>query len=131
MNLPSSEPGTEPLSNLPGTAFTNFGAASYTLALFPGFTSVITPAPFDAGNAAATGTADGIQSVKQIESGTATRGTSRSASGTNAGAAGGTSTGSSTGTAATPSKTNGAIARYASRIMLSCIIAATVTCNLS
>ena len=32
----------------------DFGAASYTLTLFPGFTSVIIPALFDASNAAAT-----------------------------------------------------------------------------
>ena len=46
LNLPEGEPGTEPLSNLPGNAFTKFDVPAYTLQLFPGYSSVLTPAPF-------------------------------------------------------------------------------------
>ncbi|KAF8847563.1 hypothetical protein BDZ45DRAFT_320904 [Acephala macrosclerotiorum] len=55
LNLPAGEPGDEPLSNLPGNAFTDFGAPAYTLKLFPGYSSVITPAAFNADAGAATG----------------------------------------------------------------------------
>lgn len=52
LQLPTSVPGTLPLSNLPGTGLTDFGAASITLALVPAYSSVITPAAFvaDAGS---------------------------------------------------------------------------------
>jgi hypothetical protein len=45
LEVPAGEPGTEPLSNLPRNAFTEFGAASYVLTLFLGYSSIITPSP--------------------------------------------------------------------------------------
>lgn len=45
-NLPADQPGTEPLSDLPGDSFTEFGDTDFTLTLYPGFSTVITPAPF-------------------------------------------------------------------------------------
>lgn len=129
VKLPSSKPGTEPLSNLPGIAFMDFGAASYTLTLFPGFTSVIIPALFDASNAAATDIAAVIQSGQPIESDTVATWNSEPATGTSARVAVGATTGSGTGAPVTPSKTNSATARYASHIMLGCVIAATVAYN--
>lgn len=55
LNLPTGVPGNDPLTNLPGNAFTEFGASTFALTLFPGYTSVITPAPFNNQAAAATG----------------------------------------------------------------------------
>jgi len=48
LNLGSSEPGTEPLSNTAGNAFTAFPVPTTTLSLFPAYTSVIIPAAFNA-----------------------------------------------------------------------------------
>ena len=46
------------MSNLPGNAFTEFGAPAYTLSLFPAYSSVITPAPFSANAGVDTQTLD-------------------------------------------------------------------------
>ncbi|RDW87748.1 hypothetical protein BP5796_03442 [Coleophoma crateriformis] len=96
LSLPSGIPGSDPLTNNPGNAFTDFGASAYTLNLFPGFSSTITPVPFNAKAGAATGTvsaaavATGTESATQIATGTVARGSS----------AAGTATSSATGTAA-------------------------------
>ncbi|RDW58587.1 hypothetical protein BP6252_13063 [Coleophoma cylindrospora] len=58
MNLPSGIPGTSTLLNLGGNAFTEFVSA-YTLTLYPGFTTTITPAPYRAVSGGET-TADSI-----------------------------------------------------------------------
>jgi hypothetical protein len=117
LQLPSSEPGTEPLSNLPGTPLTDFGAASITLKLFPGYSSVITPASFNAQNAGPisgpvldtpipTGNATDIatDTAAATAAATTTAATTTTATGTEASG----STGSATGTGATASKTGGA-----------------------
>jgi hypothetical protein len=48
LSLPSAKPGTEPLTNRPGNAFTTMGSPTTTLSLFPGYTSTITFAHFNA-----------------------------------------------------------------------------------
>jgi hypothetical protein len=53
LSLPGGEPGTEPLSNQVGNAFTELPSSVYTLSLFPGYTSTITPVAFDAKAASA------------------------------------------------------------------------------
>jgi hypothetical protein len=82
LKLGPDEPGSEPLSNLPGNAFTDFGVPAYTLKLFPGYSSVITPASFNSKAAAATQTIN------------------PTAAGTTAGSGGATTTGKTTGSAA-------------------------------
>lgn len=59
LSLPDGVPGSSPLTNNPGNAFTEFGAGAFTLALFPGYSSTITPVPFDAKAGAPTGTLSG------------------------------------------------------------------------
>jgi hypothetical protein len=100
----------ELLSNMPGTAFTDFGAASYTLQLFLGYASVITPASFNVQNAAVTQSGSlqivALGAASGVAVGTAAR--TASAGGTaSTGAATVGSTGSST-RPATASKTSGA-----------------------
>jgi hypothetical protein len=120
---------------MPGTPFTEFGAASYTLKLFSGFTSVITPARFNAQNAAATQTG----TLQVIASGVASGATAGTAapSGLVGGASGGPaatgaatvgSTGSNTGPA-TPSKTSGALKADLPSTIWSCAIIAVVLSN--
>lgn len=46
LNLPADHPGTEPLSDRPGDSFSEFGDNPKTLRLFPGYSSVITGAPY-------------------------------------------------------------------------------------
>jgi hypothetical protein len=58
LNLPPGVPGNDPVSNLPGNAFTEFGEPVYTFQLFPAFTSVITPVPFNNKASAPTETID-------------------------------------------------------------------------
>ncbi len=57
-NLPPGEPGTEPVTNLPGNAFTEAGNEAVTLRLL-GYSSVISLAPFNGKAGAVTGTAKG------------------------------------------------------------------------
>ncbi|PMD31554.1 hypothetical protein L207DRAFT_591505 [Hyaloscypha variabilis F] len=47
LSLPAGEPGTEPLSNTAGNAFTVFPSPTMTLTLYPAYTSIITAAPFE------------------------------------------------------------------------------------
>ncbi|KAF4627641.1 hypothetical protein G7Y89_g10515 [Cudoniella acicularis] len=49
LNLPTGVPGTNPLTDSLGNAFTNSGSKSFTLSLFPVYTNVITTAPWKAG----------------------------------------------------------------------------------
>jgi hypothetical protein len=127
LNLPAGEPGTEPLSNEPRTPFAEFGAATYTLELFLGFTSVITPAPFSAQNAAATQNGLLGAVVSGAASG-ATTGTVAPSVAAGGGSSG--STGSNTGPA-TPSKTSGVLnPNLPSRIWSFAIIAA-VLCTVT
>jgi len=93
LNLPVGQPGTLPLSNNAGNAFTVFDPPVFTMALFPAFTSTISAAKF-----VATAGANSI--------------TSLASSGALAGLGGTTATGSSakntattTGAGATPSTT--------------------------
>jgi hypothetical protein len=121
---------------MPGTPFTEFGATSYALELFPSFTSVITPVPFNAQNAAATqsqtlgvvasGVASGVTAGTATPTASAGRASTGSAS---TGAASAGSTGSNTGPA-TPSKTSGASVTELPSAILSCAIVAVVFCNL-
>lgn len=98
LKLGTDAPGTEPLSNMPGNAFTVFGADSYTLALFPGYSSVITPAAFNANAGVATGT---------IQEGSAVVTATSAASGTSkSGVVAPTVTGKQSGSAATGKGTN-------------------------
>jgi hypothetical protein len=53
LSLPSGEPGSEPLTNQAGNVFTELPSSVYMLSLFPGYTSTITPAPFDSKAASA------------------------------------------------------------------------------
>jgi hypothetical protein len=94
----ADEPGSEPLSNLPGNAFTEFGAPAYTLKLFPGYTSVITPAAFNEKAGAVTQTINAGSVGISI---TATPSGTGSATGTVKG--GVSTTGKNTGTAASAS----------------------------
>lgn len=96
LKLPADEPGTEPLSNLPGNAFTEFGAATYVLTLFPGYSSVITPAPFNANAGVATGSVDAGSAVV----------TATSAVSSQSGVVAPASTGKGTGTTATGKSTS-------------------------
>lgn len=53
--LPSGVPGTQALSDIPGSVTVPpWGASTSTMVLFPAYTTVITPAPYNAKNAAAT-----------------------------------------------------------------------------
>jgi hypothetical protein len=58
LNLPPGVPVNGPVPNLPGNAFTEFGEPVYTFQLFPAFTSVITPVPFNNEAGAPTETID-------------------------------------------------------------------------
>jgi len=112
LNLPAGEPGTEPLSNLPGNAFTDFGAPAYTLTLFPGYSSVITPAVFNAKAGAASGTlATGSAVVTASSAASTENGASAVATGSGkktatSGASAAAKPTSSTGTGAAASSTS-------------------------
>jgi hypothetical protein len=56
-NLPSGIPGTVPVSDSPGNAFTVLRAKTMALSLFPGWDTVITPALFKTDAMIATATA--------------------------------------------------------------------------
>ncbi|CZR69644.1 uncharacterized protein PAC_19544 [Phialocephala subalpina] len=128
LNLPAGEPGDEPLSNLAGNAFTDFGAPAYTLKLFPGYSSVITPAAFNADAGVATGSvgASGSAVVTATAGSTGTGG-SVAATGTakntgtatgktgSATTATGKTTGTGTGAAASTSTTKSAGVRLGSK----------------
>ncbi|KAG9245429.1 hypothetical protein BJ878DRAFT_548083 [Calycina marina] len=58
LSLPSGIPGTDPLTNNPGNAFTDFGVPAFTFNIFPGFTSTVTPVPFNSAASAVTGDVD-------------------------------------------------------------------------
>ncbi|KAE8441186.1 hypothetical protein EG329_005786 [Mollisiaceae sp. DMI_Dod_QoI] len=107
LNLPSDEPGTEPLSNLPGNAFTEFGAPAYTLTLFPGYSSVITPAAFKANAGAATGSVGAGSAVVTATAGSTGQSGSvaPTATGKNTGS-GASTTGKSTNTGAAASSSS-------------------------
>ncbi|KAH8671937.1 hypothetical protein BGZ60DRAFT_527375 [Tricladium varicosporioides] len=102
--LPTNMPGTEPLSNNPGNAFTDFGKPSYTVILFPAYSSVITPAAFKAG-AGVTGsvTLGGV-----VSGTTGITGTGGSVTATGTGGAAGTPTGTGTGSSAAATSKSGA-----------------------
>lgn len=103
--MPSGLPGTDPLSNNPGNAFTEFGSPEYTLSLFPSYSSVIKPAAFNTKAGAGSQTVSGSAMI------TGAPKSSESGGGSTSGTATAPSTGVSntgTGTAASPSKTNGA-----------------------
>ena len=115
---------------------TDFGVASTTLKLFPGYSSVITPAPFNAQNAGPISAA-GLNTVGPISTGSATvvaTGTAAAtASGGSAPSGSGSSggAGSTTGTAAAASKTGGGSSLDAPCILLSCGAIAAVLYNLA
>ncbi|KAH7416638.1 hypothetical protein BKA64DRAFT_655640 [Cadophora sp. MPI-SDFR-AT-0126] len=92
LNLPTGIPGSDPLVNNPGNAFTDFGSPSYTLSLFPAYSTVIKPAAFNTKAAAGT----------QPISATITAKVTGSASVVES-----SSTGSGTTAAVSPSKTSG------------------------
>ncbi|KAH6714288.1 hypothetical protein DL95DRAFT_368996 [Leptodontidium sp. 2 PMI_412] len=105
LNLPTGIPGSDPLVNNPGNAFTDFGSPSYTLSLFPSYSTVIKPAAFNTKAGAGT----------QTVSGTITGQASGSVSAVNTVSAPGTpSTGSGSGTAAaaSPTKTSDATRKH-------------------
>jgi hypothetical protein len=99
LNL-TDEPGTEPLSNSQGNPFTDFGAPAYTLLLFPGVTTTITPAPFDKDAGAATATS-GSTDATASDTGSATE---TGSAGATTAAASGSAAGSSSAAAATTTK---------------------------
>jgi hypothetical protein len=92
LNLPSGVPGTDPLTNEPGNAFTGFAEPAFTLVLFPGYSSIITPVPFNTKIAAAT---QSPVTGSDVGSATATRTGSGSVA----------ATGKSTGTTSTGTET--------------------------
>ncbi|KAH8589623.1 hypothetical protein B0O99DRAFT_692358 [Bisporella sp. PMI_857] len=100
LNLPTGVPGSDPLTNNPGNAFTDFGSPQFTLSLFPSYSSVIKPAAFN------TKAGAGSQAVSGSVVATATASGGGSASDTAAASITGTP-GTGTGTAASPSKTSG------------------------
>lgn len=85
-SLPYGVPGTELLFNTAGNAYTDFGQASYTLALFPGYSSVITPAAF-ASVATTVGTVNVGSAVSISLSGSAATNTGSITSGSGSAAA--------------------------------------------
>lgn len=100
--LPSGFPGTAPLSDTTaGGSLTN-APAPYTYSIFPSYISVITPAPYNAKNAAGTGTVVETSSA----AGTSTTGTP--ATGTSTTGTSATGTSSTTGATSSPSKTGAA-----------------------
>lgn len=94
LNLPSGVPGTDPLTNEAGNAFTGFAEPAFTLALFPGYSSVITPTKFNINAAAAT---QSLGASSDVGLATATAGGSGSVAATRK-SAGTTSTGTGSGT---------------------------------
>jgi hypothetical protein len=103
-NLPAGKPGTEPISNLPGNAFTEVDADKITMSVF-GYTTTITPAKWNTNAGAVTGTSRG---------GAAATGTAGSESGTQ------------TSTAAGAGKTNAAAALGAQRVLVGGVVAGIV-----
>jgi hypothetical protein len=100
-NLPAGKPGTEPISNLPGNAFTDMGTEKITMSVF-GYTTTITPAQWNNNAGAVTGTSRGEA---------ATTGTAETGSGTQ------------TSTAAGAGKTNAAALLGAQRVLVGGIVA--------
>lgn len=116
LELPPGEPGTEALSNTAGNAFTKFGASTFSLSLFPGFTTTITPAPFNAKAGAATGTVASTGGVVAT-------GTNAAATAASTGKATGTgSSAAASGTAATTTKSSGSKTQM-SLVLMGCILA--------
>ncbi|KFZ18766.1 hypothetical protein V501_01013 [Pseudogymnoascus sp. VKM F-4519 (FW-2642)] len=103
-NLPAGKPGTEPISNLPGNAFTEVDADKITMSVF-GYTTTITPAKWNTNAGAVTGTSRG---------GAAATGTAGSGSGTQ------------TSTAAGAGKTNAAAVLGAQRVLVGGVVAGIV-----
>ncbi|KAH7346145.1 hypothetical protein BKA65DRAFT_594710 [Rhexocercosporidium sp. MPI-PUGE-AT-0058] len=95
LNLPTGIPGSDPLVNNPGNPLTDFGLASYTLSLFPAYSTVIKPAAFN------TKAGAGAQTF----SGTITAKVSGTASAVN--------TGTGAAAAASPNKTSNAMREHA------------------
>lgn len=90
--LPAGIPGTQALSNLPGSVTVPpWGAVPTSLALFPAYSTAITPAAFNSKNVGATSAATG---------------TGAAATGTGSG----TATGTGAGSAATTTQGSGAAA---------------------
>ncbi|KAE9377558.1 hypothetical protein N431DRAFT_527494 [Stipitochalara longipes BDJ] len=55
LDLPSGVPGTQALSDIPGSVTVPpWGASTSSMVLFPSYTTIITPAPYNAKNATAT-----------------------------------------------------------------------------
>jgi hypothetical protein len=105
LKLPSGVPGTDPLTNEPGNAFTVCAKSAFTLVLFPGYSSVITPVPFD------TKAAAGTQGFGAGSSAAAATGTGSGSVTTTGKSTGTSSTGTVTGTSvsATTTKASGCI----------------------
>jgi hypothetical protein len=110
-SLPTRFPGTAPLSDTTGQ-LTSLDFYVYTLSLFPAYSTVITPAPFNATNAAATGCGQGVLTGSIKTSGRSATGTvqitalvpTTTATGKIGGSGAGTTTGSSGSAFPTPSK---------------------------
>lgn len=108
--LPSGFPGTAPLSDTTDGGSLTSAPAPYTYSVFPSYISVITPAPYNAKNAAGTGT------VVDTSSATGTAAAGTSPTGTSAKATSGTTTGSTTGAASSPIGQKGAAANLVPQI---------------
>lgn len=113
--LPSGYPGTAPLSDTTAGGSLTSAPAPYTYSIFPSYISVITPAPYNAKNAAGTGT------VIETSSATGTPATGNpaagtSATGTSATGASKTATGSTTGAVSSSTGQKGAADNLVSQI---------------
>ncbi|KAI7974994.1 hypothetical protein EIK77_006650 [Talaromyces pinophilus] len=106
--LPSGFPGTAPLSDTSGSLTS--APAPYTYSVFPSYISVITPAPYNAKNAAGTGT------VVETSSATGTAAAGASATGASAKTTSGSTTGSTTGAASSSTGQKGAAPNLVSQI---------------
>ncbi|KAJ5930489.1 hypothetical protein N7466_005982 [Penicillium verhagenii] len=69
--LPSGFPGTEPLSTTTDAGSLTSAPDPYTFSIFPSYITVITPAPYNAKNAAATGSGSSGSSGDSGSSGSA------------------------------------------------------------
>lgn len=87
-HLPSGFPGTAPLSDTTAGGSLTSAPAPYTYSVFPSYISVITPAPYNARNAAGTGTAVETSSPTGASAtGSPTTGSPTTAKGSTTGAA--------------------------------------------
>jgi hypothetical protein len=115
--LPSGYPGTAPLSDTTDAGSLTSAPAPYTYSIFPSYISVITPAPYNAKNVAATQTGTAVEtSTGTSATGTAAAGNSAGTSATGSSVTGTSSTG--TGSASSSTAKTGAANSLVSRISL-------------